>query len=85
MGREDSSGLRIAQGWTAESEDRYESAVRRQPESDTDVSEPVEDDVQESLEEGEADEELKGDIGEEIDSDVEESITNPPADEDAVR
>ncbi|MDR9381580.1 MAG: mechanosensitive ion channel family protein [Natronomonas sp.] len=90
MGREEIGGLRLAKGRAADSEDEYESVVRRRRDSDTDVSEPVEDDVEESLDEkrvteGDVDEELKGEMDEEIESGVDESVTDPPADEDAVR
>jgi small-conductance mechanosensitive channel len=90
MGREEIGGLRLAQGRAVTSDDGYESAIRRHHDSDTEVSEPVEDDVEESIDEdgideGDLDEELKGEMDEELESSVEESITDPPADEDAVR
>ena len=85
-GRESTGGFRIADGRLGESDGQYRKAVRRRPGSDTDISEPVEDDLGDSVEK------MGDDTGNEtddatggIDADIEESITDPPADEDALK
>jgi len=90
-GRESTGGFRIADGRPEESDEQYRKAIRRRPGSDTEISEPVEEDLVGSPGERADDGTDNGaengidDTTGGIEADIEESVTDPPADEDALR
>ena len=94
-GREETGGLRLANGRSVEDDDEYRQAIRRHQGADHDISEPVEDELVEgSANDGPAENEANSDgrssagsgtEGESLGKDIDESVTDPPAEEDRYR